>query len=198
MITLLQTAIRISLISLALIISSCDKPYFKQDKDDLEFKSEVLGEQATVTLLTSDFETHINNSLEHTYGSAYYTKGTISYSINNTTIAQIDFGDGTANSTATLTTNNSTTNIALAKQNMGSLYSKVIVNPLIKTNTCAYIVQGTVKYYDLQTGDLVATIDFGDGSCDEWATKTWPSGNYGGKTWSGGSKTFNMDDWLTK
>ena len=33
-------------------------------------------------------------------------------------------------------------------------------------------VSGLFEYYDADD-NLVATIDFGDGTCDEWATKTW-------------------------
>ena len=188
----------IGLFSLTLLFSSCDKQYFNKEKDDIDFKTEVLGEEETLLLPSSNYETHIISTPEFTYGSDYYTKGTLGYSVDNTLYAQIDFGNGTINSSATLTVNNTTSTIALAKQNSGSVYSKVIVNPIIKTSDCAYIVQGTVKYYDVVTGDLVATIDFGNGECDALATKTWPSGTYGGKTWSGGSKTFNMNDWINK
>lgn len=198
MTTLLKTTSRICLISLALCFTACDKQYFKQEKDDIAFKTEVLGEEETIALPTANYETQIVNALEYTYGSDFYTKGTITYTIDNKTIAVVDFGDGTVDPSATLTVNNTTSNINLTKQNSGSLYTKVIVNPIVKTDDCSFIVQGTIKYYDTQTGDLVATIDFGDGTCDKWATKTWPSGSYGGKTWSGGSKTFNMNDWLTK
>ena len=59
-------------------------------------------------------------------------------------------------------------------------YTEIEVAPIIK-ETCYFEewdknittpVSGLFEYYD--SGDnLVASIDFGDGTCDEWATKTW-------------------------
>lgn len=59
-------------------------------------------------------------------------------------------------------------------------YTEVEVNPIVKTNcyfsqwdkTILTPVSGLFEYYDTD-GNWVASIDFGDGSCDEWATKTW-------------------------
>ena len=59
-------------------------------------------------------------------------------------------------------------------------YTEIEVTPIIKKN-CYFSewnkniltpVAGLFEYYDA-AGDWVASIDFGDGSCDHWATKTW-------------------------
>ena len=59
-------------------------------------------------------------------------------------------------------------------------YTEIEVNPIIKIN-CYFSdwdkdvmtpVSGFFEYYDAD-GNWVASIDFGDGTCDEWATKTW-------------------------
>ena len=59
-------------------------------------------------------------------------------------------------------------------------YNEVEVNPIIKS-TCYFSkwdkdvitpVSGLFEYYD-NDDNWVASINFGDGSCDEWATKTW-------------------------
>ena len=59
-------------------------------------------------------------------------------------------------------------------------YTEVKVNPIVKI-TCYFSnwdkdvmtpVSGLFEYYD-SDGNWVASIDFGDGTCDEWATKTW-------------------------
>ena len=59
-------------------------------------------------------------------------------------------------------------------------YSEVIVDPIVKTS-CYFIqwdktvttpVSGLLEYYD-SINNWIASIDFGDGTCDEWATKTW-------------------------
>lgn len=49
-------------------------------------------------------------------------------------------------------------------------YEKVIVNPLEKLEDCKFIVAGTIHY--LLDGVVVAIIDYGDGTCDNIATKT--------------------------
>ena len=59
-------------------------------------------------------------------------------------------------------------------------YSEIEVNPIVKIN-CYFQdwdkdvmtpVSGLFEYYDSE-GNWIASIDFGDGTCDEWATKTW-------------------------
>ena len=59
-------------------------------------------------------------------------------------------------------------------------YVEIEVNPIVKT-ICYFVdwdkevmtpVSGLFEYYDADS-NWVASIDFGDGSCDEWATKTW-------------------------
>ena len=59
-------------------------------------------------------------------------------------------------------------------------YIEVEVNPIIKEScyfekwdkTVETPVSGLFEYYD-ENDNWVASIDFGDGACDEWATKTW-------------------------
>ena len=59
-------------------------------------------------------------------------------------------------------------------------YTEIEVNPIVKI-TCYFSnwdkdvmtpVSGLFDYYDTDD-NWVASIDFGDGTCDEWATKTW-------------------------
>ena len=59
-------------------------------------------------------------------------------------------------------------------------YTEIEITPIIK-NKCYFSdwdkeiltpVSGLFEYYDA-ANSWVASIDFGDGSCDEWATKTW-------------------------
>ena len=59
-------------------------------------------------------------------------------------------------------------------------YTEVEKNPIVKIN-CYHTdwdkdimtpVSGLFEYYDTD-GNWVASINFGDGSCDQWATKTW-------------------------
>ena len=63
--------------------------------------------------------------------------------------------------------------------------TKVIVTPLVTTADCTYIVEGIIKYFD-EDGKWLATIDYGDGTCDNIATK---------ETYEG-VETFNLDDYM--
>jgi hypothetical protein len=59
-------------------------------------------------------------------------------------------------------------------------YTEVEVSPILKTScyfsqwdkTIMTPVSGLFEYYDADS-NWVASIDFGDGTCDEWATKSW-------------------------
>lgn len=49
-------------------------------------------------------------------------------------------------------------------------YKKEIIEPLVRLGDCRYIVSGTVKV--TLNGDLISTLNYGDGECDEVATFT--------------------------
>ncbi len=75
-------------------------------------------------------------------------------------------------------TSNDGTEARLAYTEKG--YTEIEVNPIVKIN-CYFPdwdkdvmtpVSGLFEYYDADD-NWVASIDFGDGTCDEWATKTW-------------------------
>jgi len=59
-------------------------------------------------------------------------------------------------------------------------YTEIEVNPIEKIDcyfeewdkTIITPVSGLFEYYD-QNNNWVASIDFGDGTCDQWVTKTW-------------------------
>ena len=72
--------------------------------------------------------------------------------------------------------------INIRSSNTGSknIYSKNILIPLERIDGCDYVVKGKIEY--VKDGVVVATVDFGDGECDDIATKT-----VDGKT-----STFNL------
>lgn len=64
-------------------------------------------------------------------------------------------------------------------------YNEVITSPIIK-EICYFEewdkevetpVSGLIEYHDLEL-NWIASIDFGNGDCDQWATKSWNSGVY--------------------
>lgn len=160
--------------SLLVVLSACKKE--DNNKDDYE---DFKIEEADLEFVGSgDFEKVITNPLVKLEDCKYIVAGTIEFHKGDAILAVIDFGDGTCDNLATKTVDGETTEFVLEKKT--DKYKKVVVEPIVKIEGCEYIVSGIVKYYE---GDQwVATMDFGDGSCDEWATKTW----------DGGSKTFSM------
>ena len=72
-------------------------------------------------------------------------------------------------------------------------YTKNILIPLGKIDGCDYVVKGKIEY--IKDGTVVATVDYGDGECDDIATKTVDGKKYtynlGGKEKSSSyKKTF--------
>lgn len=51
-----------------------------------------------------------------------------------------------------------------------TIYKKEIVEPLVKTTSCRYFVSGTIEL--TSGGNLIATLNYGDGKCDDVATLT--------------------------
>ena len=61
-------------------------------------------------------------------------------------------------------------NVKSSKTDNTKTYTKNILIPLEKIDGCDYLVQGKIVY--IKNGAVVATVDFGDGQCDNIATKT--------------------------
>ena len=61
-------------------------------------------------------------------------------------------------------------NISSSKTGSKKTYTKNILIPLERIDGCDYVVKGKIEY--VKDGALVATVDFGDGECDNIATKT--------------------------
>ena len=71
-------------------------------------------------------------------------------------------------------------NISSSKTGSKKTYTKNILIPLERVDGCDYVVKGKIEY--LKDGAVIATVDFGDGECDDIATKTV----------DGKSSTFNL------
>jgi len=82
-------------------------------------------------------------------------------------------------------------------------YTEVEVNPIVKIN-CYFSdwdkdvmtpVSGLFEYYDADD-NWVASIDFGDGTCDERATKTWDVDVF--PDYPSGTNDFSVFDYKDK
>jgi hypothetical protein len=165
-------------LSIIFVFAACNKDK-NAEKDELyneiEYQQEDLKFDGD-----GDYDKVIVNPIVKLEGCKFIVAGTIEFRKDGEVIATVDFGDGTCDNLATKTVNGETTEFKLDFKEKDDKYKKVVVEPIIKLENCEYIVAGIVKFYE---GDLwVATLDFGDGTCDEWATKTW----------DGGSKVFSM------
>ena len=56
-------------------------------------------------------------------------------------------------------------------------------------------VSGLIEFHD-ENDNWVASIDFGDGECDEWATKTWDINVFTEDT--SGTSTFSVFEFKSK
>jgi hypothetical protein len=174
----------------AVTVYSCQK---ETSKPMDTFSLEVASEEANVRLSSTDYTTSYSQDTEQD-AEGNYTKGTLQYIVNNEVEATVDFGNGASNYKAHLTKDNETKEFDLKCHKAKSMYKKVIVKPLVKTDDCKYIVEGVIKYFDAKDGEYVATVDFGDGTCDEWAMKSWPDS----PKYKAGKKKFSLDYWKYK
>ena len=161
----------ILLLGFMIIFTSCKKDdsadklndMFKDLPPDLEF----LGD--------GDYVKIISKPLIKLEDCVYIVEGTIEFHKGNKVLAIIDYGDGICDNIATKTIDGVTSEFNLDKMDDKPDYKKVIIEPLIKIEGCDYIVAGIIKFY--YQDKWIATLDYGDGSCDEWATKKWDGGS---------------------
>jgi len=151
-------------------------------KDDVEsvtessFAMEASAEEYIVNVSSTDYDTRVTQPLTFNGDLGVYTAGIIEYVEKGKVTSTIDFGDG-ADDEATLTDYTGKKKKKLCKDKKdGSKYKKVIVEPLVKSDDCDYIVAGVIKYFEDKK--WVATVDYGDGTCDDIATKTTKDGVY--------------------
>ena len=108
-------------------------------------------------------------------GCEFIVSGIVEYYVGDSLVATMDYGDGTCDDVATITRNDEPEEIQLKNRPDGrpNMY-EVILEPLVKSDSCSEIVMGIVEVY--KDSVLMATIDFGDGTCDNVATVTKDGG----------------------
>lgn len=165
----ISRSITTALIAIYIVVTftACNKES-ATEKTSMEY--EIANEKANLLLSSVEYETSIVNSLIKLDDYAFYTEGAIEYRLNDERVALVDFGEGKKDNWATKTIDGETFEFDLKHKSEKSEYEKRIIKPLVKTEDCEYIVEGTIEY--LKGNVVVATIDYGDGGCDEWATKT--------------------------
>ena len=160
-----------------LAMTSCSKAKLASS-----FADEISTEESQINLPESGYEINVVEPTQST-ADGYYTEGVIEYTKNGAVLASVDFGNGASDSQAIANINGVSSGIELKKdkdyyKGKKSKYKKVIVEPIVKSDECGFIVSGIIKYYKVKSGDWVATVDFGDGTCDDIAIKTTDEGKY--------------------
>ncbi len=170
-----------TILSLALITGIALVSCNKENVEDC-FTSEISTETETLRLPESGYEMNVTEELTKASGDTY-TSGIIEYIKDGNILATFDFGTGLDDKKAKYKKDGKMHDCSLEKEGKHKLkgkrkFKKLIVEPLIKSDDCGYIISGIIKYYSKKSGDWVATVDFGDGTCDGIAVKTTKKGEF--------------------
>ena len=133
-------------------------------------EGEYINIRSSNTGSKNTYTKNILIPLERIDGCDYVVKGKIEYIKDGAVVATVDFGDGECDDIATKTVDGKTSTFNLRGKKKSSRYKRNIIKPLVKIDGCDYIVEGKIEY--IKNGAVVATVDFGDGECDNIATKT--------------------------
>lgn len=165
----------------ALVLVSCNK-----EESEIDFTESVSTSDESLRLAESGYTINEVSPLGGIEDDKF-TEGVLEYVKDGEVLATVDFADGTSADEAMIEQDGEKNGCPLEhmdKEGKGKKFGKgkkhrfkkVIVEPIVKTDDCDYIVSGIVKLFDKKSGDWVATIDFGDGTCDDQATKETKDG----------------------
>ena len=167
---------------LMIAFTACNKENASTDKNSIDEGSSLeyaIANQNPELAIKGDgkLEKVITKALVKLDDCKYIVEGTIEFRLNGEVVAIIDYGDGLCDNIATKTCDGETNKFKLdGKEGKKWEYEKVVVEPLVKIEGCNYIVSGIIEFS--KKGTWVATINFGDGECDEWATKITKDGTF--------------------
>ena len=153
--------------------SDLSKKEGKVSKENIDYSAaevDYINIRSSKTDSAKTYTKKILIPLEKIDGCDYVVKGKIEYIKNGTVVATVDYGDGECDDIATKTVDGKKYTFNLGGKRKSSRYKKNILMPLVKIDGCDYIVEGKIEY--TKNGAVVATVDFGDGQCDNIATKT--------------------------
>ena len=176
----MQNLLKLHLILFSILVfifgcnsSDLSKKEGKVSKENIDYsvsEGDYINVKSSNTDNTNTYTKNILIPLEKIDGCDYVVKGKIEYIKNGTVVATLDFGDGQCDDIATKTVDGKEHTYNLGGKKKSSRYKKNILIPLVKIDDCDYIVEGKIEY--IKNGTVVATVDYGDGQCDDIATKT--------------------------
>ena len=151
-------------------MSEKEKKVSEEDIDFSAAEGDYINIRSSNTGSKNTYTKNILIPLEKIDGCDYVVKGKIEYLKDGAVVATVDFGDGECDDIATKTVDGKKYTFNLRGKKKSSRYKKNILMPLVKIDGCDYIVEGKIEY--TKKGAVEATVDFGDGQCDNIATKT--------------------------
>jgi len=171
-----KTILSLTLIA-GITLVSCNK-----EKVENNFTTETSTETETLRLPESGYEMNVTETLTKSSGDVY-TSGIIEYTKNGDVLAKFDYGSGDEDDKANYVKDGKTYDCKLdgkgkGKKKFKKKFKKVVIEPIVKSDDCEFIVSGIIKYYDYKSGDWLATVNYGDGTCDDIAVKTTEEGDY--------------------
>ncbi|MCK5846444.1 MAG: hypothetical protein KAG84_03325 [Bacteroidales bacterium] len=176
--------LKVLLILVVVISVSCSKLDDKADSK-INYLADAINEYPSFVLDEAGFDMKYVKELSGEQDDIY-TVGIIEYIKDGEVVALVNYAGGN-NLQASVEIDGNVSTFSLKTQNKGASYYKVIEQPLVKSNNCNFeIVSGIIKFYKNGTNVWVATIDFGNGVCDDLAIKTTADGNY----------TFTISDYI--
>ena len=176
----MQNLLKLHLILFSILVfifgcnsSDLSKKEGKVSKENIDYsvsEGDYINVKSSNTDNTNTYTKNILIPLEKIDGCDYVVKGKIEYIKDGTVVATVDYGDGECDDIATKTVDGKKYTYNLGGKEKSSSYKKNILIPLVKIDGCDYIVEGKIEY--IKDGTVVATVDYGDGQCDDIATKT--------------------------
>ncbi|MFK8039585.1 MAG: hypothetical protein AB8B74_14940 [Crocinitomicaceae bacterium] len=164
---------------------SCNKDIKTVDNN---FDKEISNESETFTVRESGFSITEVEPLSGMKDNQY-TSGILEYVKSNNVLATFNYSD-IVEEFGEVTIEGKKKKCGLGhkkdwdgkdkskwKKGNTDYFKKIVVEPIVKADDCNYIVSGVIKYYDMKTGAYTATVDFGDGTCDDIASKTTADGS---------------------
>ena len=150
---------------------ACEKNTINSDEDILQ---QALSNVEIEGRDWEEWEKNIVNPIIKLDDCDCPVAGTIELIKDGDIIAIIDFGNGLCDNLANKMVDDETYEFEMdcTKDNGDKEedYIKNIINPIVELDNCDCPVAGTIEY--IKDGNVIAVVDYGDGTCDNLATKT--------------------------
>jgi hypothetical protein len=163
----------------SLLVATAFTSCRKEEMNKGNMISELAGIHQIVTVPTNNFDRIEAEALNQPNSDAPYTAGTIEYHVDGAVVSRVVFDEAGPQHAMHYDVAGGTSNtVSLQHEDSkDSKWKKVIVEPLVYSDECGYVVAGIIKLYEIDGGEWVATFDYGDGTCDDLINKDTADGN---------------------